>query len=633
MDSSTGFSLTKDLAKIDDANNSNDRYNTYLRKVKDIDLIDYAPPKEIEHTESPYGWAQIVKSENLSSGDYLVKMMDYSNQGDSYTFEKYLPYLALAFEYSLMKDFKKSKYFVRQMKDMLLEMEKDKGDFYLRIKDALEHVFVATAANVCILSEDNSTEAEDLKVKCSNLKPLSEMDPIQQSAIHAVKSKFYLSCTEETNLALIHMKEANKLDPQCATWKYWTGKILRKIRRDKRLQDPSEEIPYFEEAVSLDRDAKHLVFLAQAYREKARYLQKNKHSPPATQNVIDSLDQNASDLYIESIELNPTSAAILRRAGNGLMSLPKQFANYRLAKQLLHKAEQYSLNPITFQMLGTFYSRNEPNPDKALEYFQKAICNHMVYGYNEVIRIKYVNDMTYDPLEDLKKAEKALQLSSKLELIVADIGWYYLILKENLQKGLEYFWKIVERNESSPCMKKFYSYSFVVRGPLNMYKVLQELILNTKESQRDETMIKFLDKINNNPHLLETEHDCVSLSKALKEASTTLSWERTKQNKIKQSLDNQDQGRVKQDKTRYHTASTSSRKEQKSDDFTSGYRNNGRQFRASRQENRVNYNEETSGRNKSTSNSSVTGRERRQTSGTNRASQQQENWRSECPKF
>lgn len=77
----------------------------------------------------------------------------------------------------------------------------------------------------------------------------------------------------------------------------------------------------------------------------------------------------------------------------------------------------------------------------------------MVYGYNEVIRIKYVNDMTYDPLEDLKKAEKALQLSSKLELIVADIGWYYLILKENLQKGLEYFWKIVERNESSPCMK------------------------------------------------------------------------------------------------------------------------------------------------------------------------------------
>lgn len=165
-----------------------------------------------------------------------------------------------------------------------------------------------------------------------------------------------------------------------------------------------------------------------------------------------------------------------------------------------------------------------------------------------------------------------------------------------------------------------------------MYKVLQELILNTKESQRDETMIRFLDKINNNPHLLETEHHCVSLSKALKEASTTLSWERTKQNKIKQSLDNQ--GRVKQDKTRCHTsASTSSRKEPKSDDFTSAYRSNGRQFRASRQENRVNYNEETSERNKSNSNSSVTSRERRQTSGTNRASQQQENWRSECPKF
>jgi hypothetical protein len=55
-----------------------------------------------------------------------------------------------------------------------------------------------------------------------------EMNSTIKAAIYALKSKFYLSCTFETELALDNMMEAVKIDPKCATWVYWTGKILRK---------------------------------------------------------------------------------------------------------------------------------------------------------------------------------------------------------------------------------------------------------------------------------------------------------------------------------------------------------------------------------------------------------------------
>jgi hypothetical protein len=58
--------------------------------------------------------------------------------------------------------------------------------------------------------------------------PVTEMDSTQKAAIYALKAKFYLSCTFEYELALDNMMEAVKIEPKCATWIYWTGKILRK---------------------------------------------------------------------------------------------------------------------------------------------------------------------------------------------------------------------------------------------------------------------------------------------------------------------------------------------------------------------------------------------------------------------
>lgn len=73
----------------------------------------------------------------------------------------------------------------------------------------------------------------------------------------------------------------------------------------------------------------------------------------------------------------------------------------------------------------------------------------MIYGHNELIRLNYLNDPNYDPYEDLKKQEEAMQHSCSMENVICDFGWYYLFFKQDLPKALEYFWKIIEKDEDS----------------------------------------------------------------------------------------------------------------------------------------------------------------------------------------
>jgi hypothetical protein len=79
--------INNKLSKIDFAKNT-ERYNQYMKYVKQLDFNDFIPPDEISHTESPFKWIQDTKPDRLSPSDYLVTMDDYSNQGDDYCFEK-----------------------------------------------------------------------------------------------------------------------------------------------------------------------------------------------------------------------------------------------------------------------------------------------------------------------------------------------------------------------------------------------------------------------------------------------------------------------------------------------------------------------------------------------------------------
>lgn len=51
--------------------------------------------------------------------------------------------------------------------------------------------------------------------------------------------------------------------------------------------------------------------------------------------------------------------ALLRRLGNGLMNLPRYQADYNLAKEVLHRAEELSKHAVTYHILGTYYFRFE----------------------------------------------------------------------------------------------------------------------------------------------------------------------------------------------------------------------------------------------------------------------------------
>lgn len=70
-----------------------------------------------------------------------------------------------------------------------------------------------------------------------------------------------------------------------------------------------------------------------------------------------------------------------------------------------------------------------------------------------------MKDPNYDPYEDLKKEEEAMKHSCSMDSVNCDLGWYYLFFKNDLPKALEYFWKIIEKDEESALL----TVSFVLK--------------------------------------------------------------------------------------------------------------------------------------------------------------------------
>lgn len=78
--------------------------------------------------------------------------------------------------------------------------------------------------------------------------------------------------------------------------------FVGKIRRQMKEKEPKDEITYLESAVEKQRDPKHLIYLAQAYREKANFLHKAKSNDfeyfkSDFAEEVDALNQKSLELY------------------------------------------------------------------------------------------------------------------------------------------------------------------------------------------------------------------------------------------------------------------------------------------------------------------------------------------------
>lgn len=78
--------------------------------------------------------------------------------------------------------------------------------------------------------------------------------------------------------------------------------FVGKKRRQMKEKEPKDEIIYLESAVEKQRDPKHLIYLAQAYREKANFLHKTNSNDfeffkSNISKEVNALNQKSLDLY------------------------------------------------------------------------------------------------------------------------------------------------------------------------------------------------------------------------------------------------------------------------------------------------------------------------------------------------
>lgn len=147
-------------------------------------------------------------------------------------------------------------------------------------------------------------------------------------------------------------------------------------------------------------------------------------------------------------------------------------------------------------------------------------------------------------------------------------------------------------------------------------------------------MVKFLEKVNSNPQLLDNCDTCVSWDKALREASSTLNWERRRLDKIK--LSQEKSGKNSTQDKKYPAYKNGKKYLVANETALPTFNANEREtpvYRAPKMDNRESYHKETNWRNTSVGgNSSTPDREKWRTSAS-RAPSEQENWRLQCPKF
>uniref|UniRef100_A0A1B6KBK3 Uncharacterized protein n=2 Tax=Graphocephala atropunctata TaxID=36148 RepID=A0A1B6KBK3_9HEMI len=464
------------------------------------------PPVWIKDAESPFKWFTTLPHIRRVHWDVPGKLKDYRNQGPDYGFEKYCLLLALVFEECLNAleisededsstndesepnesepddgEYSDPEKLYAKCKEALDEMAGRKGDvMYERIGPALEHVIQATRAHMLFYRGDLVTSKEI----ATDIQPVREMSPQVLAGIEGIKTKFLMTVYSSKAITIILgvSQKAMELDPDFANWKYLTGKLLRRERKENCTDITEEELHYFEEAVKLERNPKYLVFYAQACQEMANFLTVQKDEDTEQ---IENLLRKAVDLYRECWSLKNDSAAISRRVGNGMMKMRTDIGDLALAKEALLKAIELSPCPITYHSLGKFYYIHEKDDEKALEYYDKTSPR---FGLGETIRLKMIQDPNYDPYDLVQKLKtEASPTKAKRDNVLVDLAWYYLFYKRDLDNAADYIWTILSREQNTYRLENFWSYVFCINNKeqkFNLVKILvNELLIRLQNSE------------------------------------------------------------------------------------------------------------------------------------------------------
>jgi tetratricopeptide (TPR) repeat protein len=111
---------------------------------------------------------------------------------------------------------------------------------------------------------------------------------------------FILKLIHLFKAAMEYIKKALELDPKQGEWHFLLGKCLGRIRRIDKFNEipPVDELKALENAVEMTKNASHIIFLAQAYREASfRLFSIHRRNLTPLKEQLDKMSERSSELY------------------------------------------------------------------------------------------------------------------------------------------------------------------------------------------------------------------------------------------------------------------------------------------------------------------------------------------------
>ncbi|XP_046668782.1 uncharacterized protein LOC124359794 [Homalodisca vitripennis] len=480
-------------------------------------------PHWLQHVESPFNWmpkrfSDVPPKEVISKATERIEMDEGFEA--TFPFQKFVRIMTLVYEFSCQGEEGKA---CEQLTlcGQLIEDEKDKDvATYNKLRTALIHTVQATRAHLL----SHAGKMSEAKQIADSIQPVSSLPKNDQAAIQAVKARFfYLYRNQGTRLAVQCAKMALTLAPDEPLWQVLTAESVRRLRKFLPSTDQvsEEEVLLLESAVSKQRNARHLVLLAQAHRESADAMFKQHRSDPDlfhSQVFLDISDMQAKafELYKEALSLRPDDEVVNRLCGYGLLKLPAFKSDYRLAEHCLQRALELSPNnPTTIHSLGLYYYKGLMEYEKAALFCEKAGKLGNFPASLDMLRMKHlVYGANYDPKFDFRKLlQQYGDDETKRHEVLCQMGSYFLFFERNLVKALKYF-KILIKEEAELTIMTSHKCTFLnMARKINLFQcivnegtlLLQGEIEANKEEENSLNDVKtFLDELKiSNPELFD----------------------------------------------------------------------------------------------------------------------------------
>uniref|UniRef100_A0A1B6LFU1 Uncharacterized protein n=1 Tax=Graphocephala atropunctata TaxID=36148 RepID=A0A1B6LFU1_9HEMI len=414
-------------------------------------------PHWLQHVESPFNWmpkrfSDVPPKEVIAKATERIEMDEGFEA--TFPFQKFVRMLTLVYEFSCQGEEEKA-WEQLTLCDQLIEEERDKDVVtFDKLKAALSHTVQATRTHL-LLHAGKVAEAKQI---ADSIQPVVSLTNNDQAAVQAVKARFYyLYRNEGTRLAVQCAKLALTLAPDEPLWQVLTAEAVRRLRKFLPSTDQvsEEEVSLLEHAAGKQRNARHLVLLAQAYRESADATFKQHRSDPDlfhSQIFLDISDMQAKafKLYQEALSLRPDDEVVNRLCGYGLLKLPAFKSDYRLAENCLLRALELSPNnPTTIHSLGLYYYKGLMEYEKAALFCEKAGKLGNFPASLDMLRMKrLVYGVNYDPVFDFRKLlQQYGDDQTKRHEVLCQMGSYFLLFERNVIKAFKYF-KILIKEEA-----------------------------------------------------------------------------------------------------------------------------------------------------------------------------------------